>query len=232
MRNTIIGIVVIMSVALFVLVYPNVYVVKGSAGGSLLWNTHEALLFIGVARSGAHMAYPRYLFEPVLVRLGDVRPPDDSNCIESFAIRITDDRVQNYQTDVGCASYEVFDSHIYADQWPRLSKWVGTHFERPTAEEYGAFATFKFGGGVSQHPWEFDSVDGWSMRVLNQTPPKYQFALNGQNVSISYSGPSWPPRPISVELIRSDQPPQELWSFDGRSNRVSKAEYQRIFVSR
>jgi hypothetical protein len=114
-----------------------------------------------------------------------------------------------------------------------LSKWVGNRFERPTPEEYGAFATFKFSKKISQHPWEFDNVDGWSMRGGGHLGnEQYSFTLDGQSMTVVSVAETLSPAPLSVQLIRSGQPPQTIWSFDGRPHPVSKAEYRKIFGER
>jgi hypothetical protein len=234
-------VLIVVAGIVFLLVYPKVNVVRGSAGGALYWNTNEALLFMGGGSDGARMSYARYALEPFLVGMGDVRPPDDSRCAQAVVIRITDKDIQRYDTDVGCvAAYDMFEGHIYAVYLPKLWEWVGTHFEPATVGE----RDFQAGRATSMpasrsHPWEFDNIDGWSMRQLGAVGPKYQFkgrpvtltqvTLGGQPVSFIFSGETFPQMPISVDLLRSDQSPQTIWSFDGRPHRVSKTEYERIF---
>jgi hypothetical protein len=217
---------------IFVLTYPQVFVMRGSAGGTLYWNANEALLFVGGGISGAHMSYSRYALEPFLVSMGDVRPPDDNRCGQAIVIRITDKEIQGNNTDVGCvAAYDMFEGHIYAVYLPKLWQWVGTHFEPATVGE----REFQAGRATSMpgsHPWEFDNIDGWSMRILGQTPPQYQLVLNGQPLTIIFHGQTWPPAPVSIDLIRPEQPEQTIWSFDGRPHRISKAEYERVFAPR
>jgi hypothetical protein len=227
------GAFIVLAGMFVLLLYPKVYVLRGSAGGGLYWNANEALLFMTGGTSGAHMSYPRYLLEPLLMSMGDVRPADNESCSQTLVIRVTDKDFQRYETDLYryadepyCGfNYVFFGGHFYAVSWPRLLKWSGTTFERPTPEEYGAYATALSGGKiVSQHPWEFDNVDGWSMRGFGQTPPKYDIVLNGQPVTVVFHGETWPPRPLSVDLIRPGQRQQTIWSFDGRPRRVSRAE--------
>jgi hypothetical protein len=118
--------------------------------------------------------------------------------------------IQYYDAGVDCVSaYDLFDGKIYAVRWPSLSRWSGTHFDPATSEELRDFQAGRVGASVASrtHPWEFDNVDGWSMRVLGQTSPRYQLVLNGQPVTILFSGETWPPRELSIALTRLGQ----LW---------------------
>lgn len=191
--------------------------------------------------AGARMSYPRYLLEPLLTSFGVVRSPDNERCSHVLVIRVTNEDVQRYDTEVDCvAAYDLFQQHIYAVRWPRIWEWYGTHFESVNLDN----ATFQAGrttakAEVSQHPWYFDNVDGWSMRQLGSVGPKYEFkgrpatvtqvTLNGQPVSFIFLGETFPQMPIAVDLVRSGQSPQTIWTFDGRPHRVSKAEYERVF---
>jgi hypothetical protein len=225
---------------LVVLVYPKVYVIRGTAGGVLYWNAKEALLFMSGGSEGARMSYPRYAFGPLLEALRFVRAADEQRCSEIVAIRVSDNDVQRYDTDLyrytdgpNCDfTYRLFDGHFYAVEWPKLWRWSGASFERPTPEEYGTFATATFRPKSVFHPWEFDDIDGWSMRAFGQTPPRYELLLNGKPVTIVFSGETSPQRPLSVDLIRPGQAPQRIWSFDGRPHRVSRVEYERAFAQR
>jgi hypothetical protein len=218
---------------LFLLTYPKVYVVRGSGGGELYWNADEALLFMGSGVQGAHMSYLRYAIEPLL-ETGSVaaRPPDDEHCSQVVVVRVTDKEIGDYDADLGCvADYDVSEGHIYAVEWPRLWKWSGTNFDAATPEEARAFVEGRVAetAAASAHPWEFDNIDGWSMRVFNETPYQHQLVLNGQAMMIVFHGETWPQRPLSVDLFRPGQSPQTIWSFDGRPRLVSKREYQTIF---
>ena len=240
MKKALIAVLILIGLSLL-LYYPRVYIVRGSAGGVLYWNTNEALPFMGGGSAGARLSYPRYLLEPLLTSFGSVRSPDNESCSHVLVIRVTNEDVQRYDTEVDCvAAYDLFEHHIYAVQLPRTWEWNGTRFESANLDN----ARFQKGRatakpGVSQHPWYFDDVDGWSMRQLGSVGPKYEFkgrpvtvtqlTLNDQPVSFIFSGETFPQMPIAVDLVRSDQSPETIWSFDGRPRRVSKAEYERVF---
>lgn len=243
--------VIILAAIFLLLLYPRAYEVRGSAGGVLYWNRSEALLFMTGGSSGVHMSHLRYALLPVLEGVRVIGLPDDKRCLQVIVIHVTDKDVHRYETDLYryadepyCGfNYVRFESHFYAVSWPKLWKWSGTSFERPTPEEYGAYAG-ALGGEktVLQHPWYFDSVDGWSMRQLGSVGPQQQFngrpvtvtqlTLDGQPVSFIFSGETFPQMPIAVDLVRSGQSPQTIWSFDGRPHRISKTEYERVFAKR
>jgi hypothetical protein len=225
-----------------ILTYPKIYVIRGSAGGALYWNASEALLFMGGGSDGARMSYLRYTFDPLLLALRFVRPPDDKSCSQSVVIRVTDKEVQRYEAslyqdtkDRFCGyQFALFEGHIYVGYLAqdRLWKWTGNEFEAVAPEEVRAFHAARTNAKPDPHPWEFDNVDGWSMRAFGQTPPRYQLVFNGQPLTLVFSGETWPQEPLSVDLIRRGQAPQRIWTFDGRPHRVSRAEYEHTFGQR
>lgn len=105
--------------------------------------------------------------------------------------------------------------------------------QRATPQEYADVVAARLAvaklANLDQHPWEFDNVDGWSMRQFGSTGPKFQLSLDGEPLTILYTGETWPPKPVSVDLIRPGQAPQRIWEFDGRPHRVSKVEYEGYF---
>ncbi|HKV04443.1 MAG TPA: hypothetical protein VJO53_04965 [Candidatus Acidoferrales bacterium] len=239
LRKSLIALVVLAGIV-SLLVYPDVYVTRGSiSGGTLYWNAQQALVFIEASTSGARVSHIRYALDPFLAGVVGVRQPDDKRCSESVVVQVTDKGIQRFDTDLYryaedpyCGmNFAAFEGQIYAGYLAedRLWRWSGTHFDPATAEEVRAFDAAKIGAKVDPHPWQFDNVDGWSMRAFGQTPPKYELVLNGQPLTILFSGETWPPKPLSVDLVRAGQPPQRIWEFDGRPHRVSKAEYEHTF---
>jgi hypothetical protein len=225
----------------FLLVF-RVYVVRGSVNvGTLFWNSNEGLLFIGEGSDGASVSYARYLLDPLVAALGHVKQPENKRCSRVFVIRIISNDVQRYDTDLAQQIEEpfcgfhvyVFQDQFYAVSWPRLWKWSETRFEPATLEESKAFHE----AGIttqcnSQSPSEFDNANSWSKRTFGQGAPEYKLSLNGLPVSVIFHGETWPPAPSSVELIRSGQNRQQIWTPDGRPHRVSRVEYERICGSR
>ncbi len=221
---------------LYLLLLPAVYIIRGSASGVLFWDTNEALLFMTEGRFGVRMSYPGYVLEQILEAMRYVRSPDDASS-RTVVIQIAANEVHLYNANLyryaerGSTgfSFELHDGAIYASQWPRLWKWSGTGFERPTPEEYSSFAAGNFRQRAVLHPWKFDNVGGWSMRWLGYTPPRYQITLGGKPVTIVFSGETWPQKPLEIDLIRPGQHPQQIWSYDGRPRRFTKADYDKVF---
>lgn len=226
---------------LFLLTYFQIYVLRGSAGGVLYWNSNEALIFIGENVEGAHMSPLRYGLEPFFLSLGGVKPRDNLSCARILVIRVTDKDVKTYVTDLplycgeneGCNfRFELFEGQIYALSWPKMLRWSGSRFEGPTAEEYGAYATATIRqqtAAFEPHPWEFDNKGGWSMRELGATRHDTTIVLGGESMTVTFHGDTWPPRPISLDLATSGQPAQTLWTFDGQPRTVSKSKYYASF---
>jgi hypothetical protein len=226
-------------VCLVLLAFGRTYVLRQSmSDGKLYWNTNEALLFITEANEGAEMSYARYALEPFFVSLGLVRLPSNKRCSATLVFRVTDHEVQRYDTDLHqyasepyCGfHFDLFQGHIYAVSWPRLWKWTGTAFEAATPEESRAFD--EAGAASLNSPPKFDNVDSWSMRELGQTKPEQKMVLNGQPLMIVFHGATWPPKPLSVELIREGQTAQAIWSLDDEPRRISKSEYEYVFGHR
>jgi hypothetical protein len=242
MRKKYLIISIIIAGILFSLMYVQIYVIRGGAGGVLYWNSNEGLMFIGENLEGAHMSPLRYALESFLVSWGDVRSRDDLSCTRIVVIRVTDKDVKTYVTDLpkysgeheGCIfDFQLFEGQIYALSWPKMLRWSGSQFERPTAEEYGAYATAMIRQKTQYfdpHPWEFDNKDGWSMRQFGATPHDSPIVLNSQPMTITFHGKSWPPKPLSVDLVRDGQQLQTLWTFDPGPRPVSKSQYYASFL--
>lgn len=241
MRKGILIAVAILGVCLVLAVHPKTYVVRGSINaGRLYWNTDEALLFIAEVNDGAEMSYARYALEPLFLRFGHVRSASNQRCSRILVIRITSHGIEPYDTDLHqyaqepyCGfHFDLFRGHIYAVSWPKLWVWSGTGFAPAGPDELRTFAAAKIAKASSEHPWRFDDVDGWSMREFGQTPPTYRVVLGGQPMTVIFHAASWPPAPLSVELIRTGENPQTIWSLDERARRVSRVEYEHLFAKR
>jgi hypothetical protein len=212
-----------------------IYVVRAGANGTLYWNASEALLFVEIPSSGARLSYVRYAVEPFLESLGDVRSPDNKQCSQVLVIRITDKNVQRFDTQLNRYAeypycflhYVLFAGHIYTG-YPakgKIWKWSGTQFEPAAPQELNGFDPVK----EAQRGYQFDDVDGWSMREYPLGRTTYHLTLNGQPLTLVSSGRTWPIGNVSVDLIRAGQTPERIWSLDERPHIVSKAEYEKIF---
>jgi len=203
LRKFAITLIIVAGLLIF-LVAAKVYVVRKKGGGTLYWKSDEALLFIEVSSFGARMSYLQYALEPLLVSMGHVRPPDDAVCSDSLVIRITDKDRQRYTTNGYCfGHYVLFEGNIYTGQpaQRKLWKWTGIGFEPGTDKELRGFDPMK----AASYGFQFDDVDGWSMRDYALGHVTYPLTLGGRS--------------------------RRIWSLDERPHRVTKAEYERLFTS-
>jgi len=222
-----IPVAVIVPIVLF-LVLSKVYVVRSGASDTLYWNEDKALLFIQVGTSGVRLSSARYALEPFLVSLGDVRPPDDHRCVESFVLRITDKGFQRYETPGYCYDYHVlFKNQIYAGLLGvrQLYRWDSSRFEPATQEELRGFDPL----AIAARGFQFDNVEGWSMRKdgLALGHVTYPLTLNHRQVTYISSGDYESPLTIYVKFQAG--PPQKIWYFENGPSPISKKEYESIF---
>ena len=230
LRKFAITLIIVAGLLIF-LVAAKVYVVRKKGGGTLYWKSDEALLFIEVSSFGARMSYLQYALEPLLVSMGHVRPPDDAVCSDSLVIRITDKDLQRYTTNGYCfGHYVFFEGNIYTGQpaQRKLWKWTGIGFEPGTDKELRGFDPMK----AASYGFQFDDVDGWSMREYALGHVTYPLTLGGRSLTLLSSGRQWPKvYDLSVDLVLPDQSLRRIWSLDERPHRVTKAEYERLFTS-
>ncbi|MGA9143454.1 MAG: hypothetical protein WA664_14690 [Candidatus Acidiferrales bacterium] len=80
--------------------------------------------------------------------------------------------------------------------------------------------------------FQFDNVDGWSMREYALGHVTYPLNLSGRSVTLVSSGRQSPDiYDLTVDVLRPDHAAQRIWSFNERPHLVTKQEYQRIFTS-
>jgi hypothetical protein len=244
-------IVVVLAAILVVLILLSaslkVYYVRSTTAGTLLWNKDEAYIFQGVAQQGYRLSYFGLLIELVkeFVPFGG-SAPDDRHC-SVLVLRVTSDAIERYIADNLCAPGECnpLGQSIYTVDNSNpgvLLKWSGTQFEPATSEEGKAFRSAYLGGKIPLGP-TYDNVSGWSKRavggqVLNDSPKHYSeipakasLSLDGHPLTFVMNSGFINHQPY-IDLYRGDGPPDRIWSLDGRSHRVTKAEYQKIFGSR
>lgn len=229
------------AIAVILLAFPTVHVVRGDGGGTLYWNTDRALVFMTEVSEGARLSYLRYAVDPLFMALGRVHPRGNLSCSRTFIIQITAKDVQTFNTELpqnnqpDCFGFQLFNQDFYAAYWPKLWKWAGdATFQRPTPEQYGAYATAFLAGTLppgrsSKSPWQFDDVNGWSMRSFDYSGPRFDLRLAGQPITLIFHGRTYPERPLFLEVVRPGQAAQTIWTFDEQPHRVSKAEYEKIF---
>jgi hypothetical protein len=235
--------ILVVVASLGVLLMRPIYAMQGFGSGEVYWNKDQALVYMTKNVLGAHMSFLRYVAEPFFLDLGQVRMRNDIACANTVVIRITDKDVE--ALDPGLPTYfgheceigmRYFAGHFYAVSWPKLWVWNGTNFERPTPEEYGAYATAFAAhtlppGADVEISGKFDNIDGWSWRSFSKGP-NYDLTVNGEHITLIFGGllrPNTPQAPYSLDLIRPGQSAQRIWYFDGRPHRVSKDEYFTTF---
>jgi hypothetical protein len=226
-----------------------IHFVQSSTGGSLIWNANEAYVFIPVAQRGYRMSCIGYIVEFIreIVPFG-ASPADDKHSY-SEVLRITPDAVQRYVFDnMNIESPVVVGQTIYVADIRNngsggVMKWSETLFERASPEDQKEYRTALASGKIPAGP-KYDNVDGWSKRgaageVTSETPTT-GFTENDAKVSVTLDG-----KPLTfvmnsgyishqayIDLSRPGQPTERIWSLDGRTHRVSGAEYERIFGNR
>jgi hypothetical protein len=229
---------------LFLVLSPTVYLIRGSGGAMLFWNSNEALLFTIGANDGARMSVLRYSIDPLIETFGGARRPDDAACSESVVVKITDQGVTRYDTelfehyDEGISmrptvyNGQIFFGYLVQDN---IWRWSGERFEHATPEELKEIHAERYSAIHSNAAQNvdsiaFDNIDGWSMRVLGNGAPKQDFVINGRNFTIRFSDPISQREPLTVNLVNPDQSVRTIWTFEERSHRVGRMEYEHTFA--
>lgn len=210
-----------------------IHIVRSDSGGTVLWNDHEAYLFLGAGNVGYEFSYLEY----PLVRLKEYfyAPPIPSDkTLFMKVIHVTvsslDARIVPLEKPAGPAFLTPTDETFYA-MCPGavLCKWNGTGFVPATKEE-----AYEFGGLGRLIRTDIDgkTINGWSARYTGWAPGR-QFEVNvGGEFTISAVNRAKEPREYpntTITLLRPGEPPQILYNVDGAPHWASKAEYFRDF---
>jgi hypothetical protein len=241
--------IVALVTALLALTTLKMYFVQGSTGGTLIWNANRAYLFIPVFQEGYRFSCFGYLVEFVREIFPFGASGADDKHSYSEVLQVTPDAVQRHSFDnMKFDSPNVVGQTIYVggyqdDGKGGLMKWSETQFEWASPEEELAVRTARTSGKIPTGP-KFDDVDGWSKRaaageVTSETPTT-GFAEKDAKVSVTLDG-----KPLTfvmnsgyisheayIDLSRPGQPNERIWYLDGRTHRISRAEYEHIFGSR
>jgi hypothetical protein len=218
-----------------VLVFGKIRVVRDDSGGTLLWNSTQAYLFMDVHRRGFHITYLEYPWVILKESLYGVREPDNqrtsvvvihltASAIEKHVVEMAEEHPGN--TPV---LYTPFDDFIYANCGGYLCKWNGNKFETATEDE-----RHRLDGTNGLVAKDIDQgVGGWSKHDFGEAVTDYEFAVDADgkfalqvtNKLMGQGGRAI----LSVTLTRPGQAPEGVWHCDGRPRRVSKAEYRQAF---
>ncbi len=221
--------------ALLVSLLLHAYFVTDDCGVMLFSKGEEAFLILDTGHTGTHLSYLEYPIAMVKELFGGVYMAKDRR-VSTTVVRVTPSAVQRYVIDLGKytgdapQSLTPFDDGIYA-RCPGvvLCKWEGNAFRPATDDEQQQH------GGID-HLYGGDAnnqiVNGWSIHVLRNAPGD-QFSVEiGQKATIvvknTAASDTQPPK-ISVEMLRSGQPVENLYLTDGSPRKVSKSEYERLF---
>jgi hypothetical protein len=170
--------------------------------------------------------------------LGGVYMAEDSR-VSTTVIRVTPSAVQQYVIDFGKEPGDApmfltpFDDGIYAIcPGVVLCKWEGNTFRPATDDEQrqhdGIDRLFR-GDNNNQ------TVNGWSVRALRDSPGD-QFSVElGPKMRIVATNTATSDRQfikMFVEVLRSGQAGEKLYSTDASPRRVSKSEYEHLFPNK
>lgn len=211
------------------------YFVTDDCGVMLFAKGERAFLVLGTGHTGTHLSYLEYPIAVVKEFFGGVYMAKDRR-VSTTVIRVMPSEVQLYVIDFGKETanapvfFTPFDDGIYA-MCPGvdLCKWEGNSFRPATDDEQR-----QHGGidGLFRDDINNQTVNGWSARSLRNSPGD-QFSVElgmklrivAKNIATSDRKPS----KMFVEVLRSGQTPEDLYSTDGSPRRVSRSEYERFF---
>jgi hypothetical protein len=201
---------------------PTLYSVQTdtSPAGQLIWNPDEAYLAIGVRTLGWRRSPLRVLYDRFLNQFGSAAQDQKRS---SVLFRITPTTVHQHVTEIKVGTQpwlSVLDGQIT----DYFSRWTGDGFELLTAEQKRRAITFPTGN--------FSDVNGWSGQGFWPNSPapsgrKIPFTLSGTPMVLILFGEMQ--KSAAIDLQLGDQPPERLWSLDGRHRFVSKSEYMSLF---
>lgn len=226
-------------ITIAILVLEKTHIVRDDSGGTLLWNSNEAYLFMDVHRRGARIRYIEYPWAIFETLFGGVRPPDDQRTsvvvIRVTAAGVEHRVVQMLEEHPGNTPnlYTPFDDVIYANCGGHLCKWNGNKFEKATEEEQHRFdGIYKLGAKDDTNK----GAGAWSQRDVGSSSGDYRiaadvggkFTVTITNQRLDRAGQSG----ISVNVLYPGRVPEPIWYFDGRPRTVSKTQYTDVFGRR
>lgn len=199
-------------------------IVTTGCDGDVLWNADVAYLFIGCGDLGHRISYLSYPFEDLREHLGAIRPADDRRAW-TIVIRIDKSSVTRYGPDQSRFDfYTPFDGEIFANHEGTLWRWAGTGFVKANYADKDRAARL--------NALNFDNVNGWSKRteILSQLDGEttFQLQLDGIQPSLIVNRKNQG-RNITIDLVRPNQVPEQLWHLDRQPRSVTRAEYNEIF---
>jgi hypothetical protein len=219
----------------------NIYFLRESWDGNLLWNDSEAYFFVEVVRQGHHVSCLRYPLLIVGEYLGAIESPDDNRAF-LVVLRVTSSGVERHVLDLadrangGAGSdprqLTPLEGHIYANcpLLDGLCRWSGDHFERATQEERQRLA----GPDSIAKDYIRAAENGWSKRRFGAGMPESTSTIDvGDRFRFSLKIPALKgtgKATVSIDVLRPGKAPERIGNFDARrGGMVSRTEYQRAF---
>jgi hypothetical protein len=200
------------------------YYVSDRPQVGLLWNHREVYLSASVFRRGYRITYLGYLLGYAMEYFNDVPASNDKSSY-AVMVRITSTSVQRYVADKMSIDLCVpLDDTVYASDGGLFWRWAGDHFEKASQEEQENLQ------GANKE--DFTDLHEWSRRrsLTGRSPySDIKIQIDGGPITISTTASD---REVSVDISTPSSPPQRVFDLDQRLNRVSKAEYEKIFTKR
>jgi hypothetical protein len=207
------------------LIFP-VYVIRQSAGQTLLWNKDEAYLFVDTTTFGYQLMGAQYLIEVVKEILGLVRSPDHQRS-SLIIFYIIPGNIRRYvAADLYLHPYVPIAGSIYANRQGTVMKWSGQEFAPVAADQQVRLFDLIF----NKSPREFNDIDGWSKREgLSgfDAENKYDLEIGSRTITLVVKTTHVDDK-LSIDLIEPGRAPQQVYYLDQRPHLVSSAEYSHL----
>lgn len=221
----------IIGIALYADIF-HVHVIRNDNGGTIVWTTDEAYLFMTVHHRGYQLTWPGYAAAAAREWFNAPITPTDEK-VALTVIHVTPSAIErhienlpegaippHFFTPIGGAIYAFSEGTVY--------RWNGQNFDPAPQEEQK-----RLGGWDILSSDSDTSVNGWSKRGIGSVSLNYQFsvAIGKELVLRIIQGNVFKPLSDSptVLLEKPGQPPATLWHVDGAPRIVSEFTYQRVF---
>jgi hypothetical protein len=220
----------VLVIAVAILVFGKIYIIRDDSGGNLLWNSNEAYLFMDVKRRGFEIRYLEYPWVMIKESLYGVRLPDDQRTTVTV-VHITASGVERHVVEASDEEqantpdfYTPLQGYIYANCEGFLCRWTGNKFETAIEEEQRRL------GGTDQLI-EKNMEKGWFKRGFAEGSSNYEFAVDVDGkFSLQVTNKVMDKGShamVSVGLVRPGQTLEDIWNLDARPRWVGRTEYKR-----
>ena len=212
----------------------HVYTIRNDNGGTILWNTDEAYLFMTIHRRGYCSTWPSYVLAAMQQWLKAGPPSPSDQRVLFTVIHVTPSGLERHVEEL--PESESISPHfftpvgglIYAFSEGTVYKWNGQHFVPAPLEEREKL------GGMEHLSSDIDAtVDGWSKRGVGQVSTESEFSVAIGKASTLriiqgnvYRSPTDSP---TVLLEHSDRAPEEVWHANGDPRIVNRRTYSLAF---